>query len=582
MTPRRDRANPGPSPEARRAVWKQASAASAVVAVAFSLIVLAMLARAAAGWVRNDPRDSRELAALQQSLADRPDNGVKTRIRELDHRLRAEYLRKRDFVSSGFYLLIGGVAAFFVALHLRRRLQPHRPSPPARRDESRRALFASAVARWSVAGVGAVLLGCLATLVVLSPPAPVVALTGEENGPVGDVPEGYAENWPVFRGPAYGVARGDFPASWDAKTGRNILWKTPAPLPGNNSPVVWGERVFLTGANPRERAVYCFDAATGRVLWSRPVNVPGTPPEPPQVLDDLTGYAAPTAAVDGRRVYAIFANGNIAAFDFAGRQVWARNLGVPENSYGHASSLAIHRNLVIVQMDQSAEGKSALLALDTRTGRTVWSVSRPVGGSWSSPIVIPAGQRRQIITCGNPFVIAYDADTAHELWRADCLGADTAPTPAFTDGLVYAATKMGKLSAIRADGTGNVTDTRVVWASGDNLPDTCSPLTDGRTLWTLASEGMFTAYEAKGGKKLYEHELEASFQASPTLAGGKLFLPSIKGVMFILSAGQRFELLGQVELGEECSASPAFVSGRIYIRGHQNLYCIQEKSQAGK
>ena len=249
------------------------------------------------------------------------------------------------------------------------------------------------------------------------------------------------------------------PETWDAKSGKGIVWKTPVPLPGNNSPVVWGKRVFLSGADQRRREVYCFDADSGKLLWQQAV--PGTPQstaQPPKVNDD-TGYAASTTATDGRRVFAIFANGDLAAFDFSGKLAWSKSLGLPENSYGHASSLATYKNLLLVQFDQgsSRAPKSKLLAFDSATGKIVWQVARPVPNSWSTPIVIRHADRDQVITAADPWVIAYNPADGAEIWRAKCLKTDIGPSPVFADGQVFVANDNCVLSAIRADGHGDVT-----------------------------------------------------------------------------------------------------------------------------
>lgn len=393
-------------------------------------------------------------------------------------------------------------------------------------------------------------------------------------------PEGIAANWPRFRGPG-GLGRtsdGNTPFSWDGRTGNGILWKTPVPLPGRNSPVVWGGRVFLTGATAQKQEVYCFDAGSGRLLWRRAVDAVGPHAvEAPEVQED-TGFAAPTVATDGQRVYAIFATGTVVCFDLAGSGLWVRNLGRLVNVYGHASSLTMYRNLLLVLLDQGSadDGLSALLAIDGRTGHPVWRAPRRVPASWASPIVISTEMgEQQVITCASPWVIAYNAASGEELWRVDCLGEDVAPSPIYAGGLVFAVQEGGDLVAIRPTGRGDVTDTHIAWTGYEGLPDICSPVSNGELVFLLTSDGgMLTCYDVSDGQVVWEKNLDASFFASPSLVGDRLYLLSQKGTMFMLEAGREYKELGRAELGEPAYTSPAFVAGRIYIRGEKHLYGI--------
>ena len=359
----------------------------------------------------------------------------------------------------------------------------------------------------------------------------------------------------------------------------NVRWKAKVPLPGENSPVLWGNRAFLTGADEKRREVYCYDTGTGRLLWQKAVSSPqGARAEPPEVMED-TGFAASTAVTDGRRVCAIFANGEVAAFDLEGTPLWTRYLGTPESAYGFAASLAMWRDRVIVQFDQGEqEDRSKILALDAATGETVWSTPRPVPNSWASPIVITAAGKDQVITCASPWVISYEASTGKEVWRADLLAGDVAPSPVFANGLVYVACDQTCVAALQPDGTGDVTETKVAWIwEGDDLPDLCSLLCDGPRLYSLVF-GVLHAFEARTGKHLWEHDFEANFQASPTLVNGKLLVLSMKGEAISGEVDDEgFRETGRSALGERCGASPSFAPGRILLRGKKHLYCLGGK-----
>ena len=314
-----------------------------------------------------------------------------------------------------------------------------------------------------------------------------------------------------------------------------------------------------------------------------------------------TGFAAPTMVADADRVYAIFVMGEVACFDHAGKKVWGRYVGPLDTDYGHAASLAMHavsktKARLLLQLDQAAEedGKSVLMALDAATGKTDWQVKRPVGSAWTSPIVIRtgspappgpasapatqasrAGEAVQIITCANPWTIAYDPD-GKELWRVECLEGDGGPSPIFGAGMVVAGNVSSMICAIRPDGRGNVTKTHVAWRFEDDVPDVCSPVSDQKRLYMLTSDGLLTCLNLADGKKLYDHDLEAPFSASPTIVGDRLYLLGTKGLMVVARVGERFEELSRSLLGEDCVASPAFLGGRIWIRAKKHLYCIRE------
>jgi outer membrane protein assembly factor BamB len=407
-----------------------------------------------------------------------------------------------------------------------------------------------------------------------TPPAPTAA-------PAADFPsaEEIAANWPRFRGPdgSGNPALTNLPESWDGPSGKNIVWKTPLDLPGKNSAVVWGGRVFTTGANQSTREVYCHEAATGKLLWKGPVATPQSArAEQPEVMED-TGYAAPTAVTDGRRVCAIFANGDVGAFTVAGEPLWNRSLGTPENMYGHATSLALWRNILLVVFDQATaeDGKSKVFGLDTATGKSLWETPRPVANSWVSPIIIEVNGKPQLITSADPWVIAYDPATGREIWKAKIMEGDVAPSPVFANGLLYVACDRTCIAAIKPDGAGDVTETHVAWKQEDaGLPDMCGLLCDGPRLYTLVF-GVLYAFDSATGEELWQFETKDQFEASPCCFNGKLHLLTTKGEWITGTADNTgFKELSRNKLGEKCSASPAFMPGRIYLRGENNLYCI--------
>ncbi len=271
-----------------------------------------------------------------------------------------------------------------------------------------------------------------------------------------------------------------------------------------------------------------------------------------------------------------FPTGDVAAFDFNGRRLWYKSLGVPDSAYGYASSLETYEKLVIIQYDQGdgSEGKSKIIALDGVTGQVAWEAKRDLPNSWATPVVVDVAGKPQLIAMADPNMIAYDPATGKEIWRAECLGGDLAPSPIYAGGLILAIQPYSQMVAVKPTGQGNVTETHVAWKMEEGGPDICSPVSDGKYVYLLESADLLICCKVETGEKLYEQEIKGDFRASPSLVGDKLYMLDMKGVMHIVQTGPEFKELGKCELGEECYASPAFADGRIYIRGTENLYCI--------
>ena len=583
-----------PEPVGNRQVWARTCTRLAWISGALTLLLGGLLLFNTFQLYRGPGNgkvrlvESSELRPLKAALREDPKNEpLKAQVRAIDQQLRADYFRRERLASRGGWCLMGGAAVFILALQLARSLKrPPFPMPvialrPA--DPIRQ----SAIAARAVAGSALVLAGLTLALVwgndrqwQLAPAAPGVAVAD----PVTDAAwfpaaADVAANWPRFRGPdGSGISKlPDLPETFDGASGKNVRWKSPVALPGENSPVIWGDRVFVTGATAKKREVYCFDTNTGTLLWQEPVSTPQSErAEPPEVMED-TGFAAPTAATDGRRVFAIFANGDLAGFSAAGKRLWARSLGAPENMYGHAASLLLWQNRVIVVYDQgmAEDEKSKVLAFDAGTGEPVWSTPRPVNNSWVSPIVIEVKGQPQLITSADPFVIAYDPATGKELWRVKCMKGDVAPSPVFANGLVYVACDQTCIAAIRPDGSGDVTKTHLAWQQEDaGLPDMSSLLCDGPRLYTLVF-GVFYAFDALTGAALWEKDLDAQFQSSPCIFNGRIHLLTTKGELITGEAtNEGFKEISRSALGEGAGTSPALAPGRIYLRGKKNLFCI--------
>jgi outer membrane protein assembly factor BamB len=530
-----------------------------------------------------------KLVALKTELrAASTNEALKQEVRAYDLALRQRLFQRLRLHDTGGLLLLLGLGVFVFAAGQASTLPSRAPQPGPLPDRLAEQEHQMRQARWATAGAGVVVGLALLALGASSKPSWLAGSEGSDDASAAlDSGAGGAAfpsldemraNWPRFRGAdGTGIAKTtNTPLQWNATNGENILWKTEVPARGFNSPIVWGDRVFLTGGDTNKREVLCFEATSGRLLWRTPVlSAPGAPRKTDEVPEQ-TGYAAATAATDGRRVYAIFATGDLAALDFNGKVEWSRCLGPLHNMYGHATSLLTWQDRLLVQLDQgeAEEGKSRLYALDPRTGDIVWQKPRALPASWATPIVIEAAGKPQIITLGDPWAVAYDASTGAELWRVECLGTDLAPSPIFGAGLVLVLSPGMNLVAIKPDGQGDVTQTHVAWKVEDNLPDTASPVCNDELVFMTSTDGMLTCLDARSGAKVWEKSLDMEFLASPTLAGDRLYVVARSGETFILHAGREYKELGRAALGERVFASPALVGDRIFIRAENHLFCI--------
>lgn len=601
---------------------RNAAMVSGIFCVAVALLLLLNYWQVS----RYDPLESKAMEVLVQRLAENPDDdALKNDIRNLDLLARKAYFNSRWQVTTGSYLLLFGAVVFALALRVYHSLKSKIELPDQKQENE----LASRILaqRWVIlSGAGLLALALVASLASVdhlksfgtgdsSPEgeASVAADPGIEVIEVGEEPvlvtadtsgvngadttqvavlPGAAEgtpgtgdssavkeivfpdagqlraNHPSFRGPmANGVSgRSNIPLDFDGPSGKNILWKVAVPLPGTNSPVIWGDRLFVTGANAQKREVYCFDRYGGKLLWTAPADkVEGSPATPPRTTED-TGLAAPSVTTDGIHVYAIFGTGDILALDYSGKRVWARNLGVPDNHYGHSSSLVAWKNKVYVQYDTNKAKK--LIALDALTGKTVWETTRNVKISWASPILANIGGRMQVVLAADPLLAGYDAETGKELWHASALAGEVGPSPAYGEGLVFGVNEYASLAAV------NPSNGQVVWKDDEYLSEVASPVVANGLLFIATSYGVLACYDAKNGEKLWEADGGVGYYSSPVIADGKLFLFNTDGLLQVFALEREMNLLAEAHLGTKVYTTPAFANNRMFVRAGGNIYCI--------
>ncbi len=428
----------------------------------------------------------------------------------------------------------------------------------------------------------------------------------------------FAQNWPSFRGPnASGTADGQNPpVSWDAPKNVNIRWKTPIPGLAHSSPVVWGDRVFVTTAvssNPKSDfrpgahdvfeglkdtsrhawKVYCLDKNTGRILWERTAHE-GVPRGKRHAT---SSHANPTPATDGKHLVAFFGSEGLYAYDLDGKLLWKQDLGVlhaggyfdPDDDWGVASSPIIYRHLVIVQCD--IQKNSFLAAFDLRDGKQVWRTSRDELPSFATPTVYSGKGRVELVTNARS-IRGYDPLTGKELWKLANNAEYAIATPIVGRDLIVINDSYPSqpLYAIRPGAVGDislkdgaVSNDHVAWSKkrgGQWLGQT--PLLYGDLLYTGSSNGILACYDPKAGERIYHQRLKAGgFTASPVAADGRLYFTSEDGEVFVVKAGPKYELLSTNPLGEIVFATPAISGGMIFIRGQNHLYAIGEPKRAG-
>jgi len=369
-------------------------------------------------------------------------------------------------------------------------------------------------------------------------------------------------------GSAYTAAKG-VPVKWDLASGNNILWRAKIPRKGYNSPVINGNKVFITGADSEARELYCYELSSGNLLWKlAATNVPGSPSQMPETTED-TGLAASTVATNGKQVCAIFGSGDIIGADMEGKRLWSKNLGVPENHYGYASSLLAFGNSVIIQYHNSNTKK--IISLDMATGREQWSRTGNDKISWSSPIIIYVDRKPQLIVMGNPAIASYNPNNGEQLWRVGGMSGEVGASPCSAGNIVFGASEYARLVAIDA-ATGEE-----LWEADDYLTETPSPVATRDNLFVVTSDGTIAVYDTKTGELKNTKELATTIVSSPVISEGKIYLISEKGRVYILSANPNLGVVSSFDTGEKTYATPAFTDGKVVVRTEETIYCAAAK-----
>ncbi len=416
-----------------------------------------------------------------------------------------------------------------------------------------------------------------------------------------------AANWAQWRGPATtGVAPGDAPTRWDDKT--NVTWATPIPGRGFSSPIVWGDRVYVTTAVPtgvkgapaaaagrgsfagggagagleHRFDVLALDRLTGRIVWQRTATV-ATPHE--GYHRQYGSFASNTPVTDGTHVWASFGSRGLYCYDMNGTLVWKRDAGVQMRmhmQFGEGAAFLLHGDRLFHTYDH--QGASFMVALDKHTGKEVWRADRAEISNWSMPVVVEHGGRRQVVVSATRKTRAYDSDSGRLIWEVDGLGQNTIPAPIQLGDLVFVMSgfRNPNLMAVRLGRTGDLTGTdAVVWSTTRGTSYTPSPVLHDGMLYVLTDSGMLSNFDARTGKPHYQQvrlPKPYNFKASPVAAGGKLYLSTEEGDVVVVKLGATFEVVATNTLTDQSFiATPAVAAGDIFLRSRTTLYRVSER-----
>lgn len=441
---------------------------------------------------------------------------------------------------------------------------------------------------------------------------------------VAAAPTAFAQHWPSFRGAnASGVAeRGQPPTVWDAARSVNIAWKTPIPGLGHSSPIVWGERVFVTTAissdpqsvfrrdvvtrqgeiinidsskdmSPQSWRLYSLDRRTGAIRWFRTA-AEGVPKTDRHMKNSR---ASATPATDGVHVVAFFGSEGLYCYDMDGKLLWKQDLGVldagsfddADFQWGTASSPIIYKNIVFVQCD--IQTRSFVAAFDIATGKQIWRTLRDETPSWSTPTIYQGRTGTELITNATRFVRGYDALTGRELWKLSGNSENVAPTPIVAHDMIFVSSgyrPIQPIYAIRPGAAGDISlsagatsNEHVAWSTNRGGPYIPTPLVYGDYLYVSSNSGVLTVYNARTGARIYQRRLGdkgGAYAASPVAANGHLYFTSEEGEVLVVKAGPEYELLATNEIGEVCLATPALSGDTIFIRTQRHVFAIEDRA----
>ena len=418
----------------------------------------------------------------------------------------------------------------------------------------------------------------------------------------------HAEHWPQWRGPSASGVSSEAPLPIQWSDSENVAWKASLTGVGISSPIVWGDRVFVTsqtgsgevrpgprlvqGGNPLDAGerplvkgpagngkvtflVSAFDRSSGRRMWEFELPAEGPLPS----VHEKHNLASPSPVTDGERVYAWFATGQIAAIDFAGKLVWKKHLGADygpfDINWGHGSSPVVANDRIVLLCYH--ERASYLLALNAKTGAVDWKADAPAGvTSYSTPLIVDAGGKRQIVVNSSLGVAGHDFSTGARLWQFEEPNRFPIPTPVLHDGVIFLSRgyRSSPFMAIRPDRTGNLSSSDLVWRVASGAPYISSIIYYDGLIYMTGDVGVLTVADARTGERVHQERVGGVYTASPVASDGKVYLVSEDGETIVLAAGRPPRILARNRLNARQLASPAIAGGRLFIRSDNALFAV--------
>lgn len=405
---------------------------------------------------------------------------------------------------------------------------------------------------------------------------------------------GQGENWPQWRGPSLnGVSRETgLPTGWSQTQG--VTWKLPMPGISGSTPIVWGDRIFLSAADGDNVQLWSVDRNAGQVLWKKEISGNNHAVR-------KGNMSSPSPVTDGKTIWVLAGTGILKAFDFSGKELWSRD--IPKDygqwglNHGYGSSPLLHEGSVFVQVlhGMHTDDPSYILKLDGKTGKTVWKVDRPTTAqhespdAYTTPALVTSGKSLELVISGGDCVTGHDLATGKELWRGTGFNPDNNPayrviaSPVTWGDMVYVPTRVRPLQAFRSGGRGDITQSHKLFAFL-NGPDVPTPVTDGKYFYSVNDRGIVYCLDAKTGAEIYggQRLKPATYSASPVLADGKIYITNEEGLTSVFRAGPQFEVIAENPLNDYCLSSPAISDGQIFIRTTGHLYCFGQRKPAAK
>jgi len=554
------------------------------VAGLFTIIVSVLMILSFIQLKTINPLDNPAVLAIKEQYDKNPDDAkLASQVRAMDLMARKAYFASRRQLETGAFLLVAGAIIFVICQRIIVSAERVKPEIPGSKPDQGK--FQAMYRKYVVVSAMVITAVAVSLSFVLRKNLPDLNAGKNITENTSDVTETKMRaekivsdnfnpgktNFPAFRGEdGRGLAGGTgYPTEWNGETGMNIKWKKQVRYAGKSSPVIWGDRIFITGSEGLNCMVMCYDKISGEELWSTSASgIEGEPTVLPK-MDPGSGLAVCSAAANDKSVCAIFSNGNLICLGHDGKKKWAVNLGVPENIYGYSSSLIIFDGILIVQYD--SDKKLSLMGYDIETGALKWETARPGHPVWSSPVIARFGGKPQVIITGNPSVSSYDPESGVLLWSVDGLSGDVAPSAAVNSTMAFAVTDYSDLLAIE---TGPVPS--VAWKDNAYTPDISSPVATDDYLFLVTGYGDAVCYNASSGDTLWTHYFGDQFYSSPVIADKRIYFMNRSGRMHIAEAEEKFSIVGESDLGEPVECTPAFSDKMIFIRANDNLYCISE------